>query len=191
MNWEFQSEPFIEKLKSITLNSFMFTKKTSYFFLTLAVLTLGGCGIYSFSGASIPAEAKTVYIGYFENKAELVEATLSQTLTDDLKNRFSSQTPLNITTQGGDLQIEGFITEYSTAPVAIQEDQAALNRLTITVDVTFVNVFDPSKDFENSKFTRYEDYPSSESLNSVQEALISVIVEALVEDIFNATVVNW
>ncbi len=169
----------------------MVNKHFGYLVLLFIVLTLGGCGIYSFSGASIPAEAKTIYIGYFENKAALVEPTLSQTLTDQLKNRFSSQTPLNITTSGGDLQIEGVITEYSTAPVAIQEDQAALNRLTITVTVNFVNVFDPSKDFENSKFTRYEDYPSSQSLNSVQEGLITVIVDALVEDIFNATVVNW
>ncbi len=160
--------------------------------LSFLILTLGGCGIYSFSGASIPAEAKTIYIGYFENKAELIEPTLSQTLTDELKNRFSSQTQLNLTTIGGDLQIEGSIVEYSTAPLAIQGDQtAALNRLTITVQVNFVNVYDPSKDFENSRISRYEDYASTQNLVDVQEGLIAVIVEALVEDIFNATVVNW
>lgn len=163
-------------------------------FLILAslVLTMSGCGIYSFSGASIPAEAKTIYIGYFENKAELIEPTLSQLLTDELKNRFSSQTQLNITTAGGDLQINGSIVEYSTTPQAIQANEtAALNRLTITVEVNFVNVYDPSKDFEKSRISRYEDYASTQSLVEVQEGLIAVIVEALVEDIFNATVVNW
>lgn len=163
-------------------------------FLILAslILTIGGCSIYSFSGASIPAEAKTIFIGYFENKAELIEPTLSQLLTDELKNRFSSQTQLNITTVGGDLQIEGAIVEYSTTPQAIQADQtAALNRLTITVEVDFVNVYDPTKGFEKSRISRYEDYLSSQSLVEVQEGLIAVIVEALVEDIFNATVVNW
>ncbi len=167
--------------------------KIKFLLITLVTLSIGGCGIYSFSGASIPAEAKTVFIGYFENNAELIEPTLSQVLTDALKNRFSSQTQLNVITSGaGDLQIEGSITEYSTAPMAIQGDQtAALNRLTITVSVKFVNVYDPSKDFENGTYTRYEDYSSTEDLNSVQEGLITVIVEALVEDIFNATVVNW
>lgn len=160
--------------------------------LAIFIVTIGGCGIYSFSGASIPAEAKTIFIGYFENKAELIEPTLSQTLTDELKNRFSSQTQLNITTAGGDMQIEGSIIEYSTAPIAIQGDQtAALNRLTITVEVNFVNVYKPSDDFENSKFTQYQDYLSSKNLVEVQEELIALIVETLVEEIFNATVVNW
>lgn len=160
--------------------------------LSTLILMLGGCGIYSFSGASIPAEAKTIYIGYFENEAELIEPTLSQTLTDELKNRFSSQTQLNITTAEGDLQITGVISDYKTEPQAIQGDQtAALNRLTISVKLNFVNVYDPSKNFESSTITRYEDYPSSQSLVAVQESLIPVIVEALVDDIFNATVVNW
>ena len=163
-----------------------------FFIPLIIILFLGGCGIYSFSGASIPAEAKTIYISYFENKAALIEPTLSQTLTDKLKNRFSSQTPLNITEVGGDLQISGYISEYKTEPQAIQGDQtAALNRLTITIKVNFVNVYDPSKNFEETTITRYEDYPSSENLVSVQGGLIAVIVEAIVEDIFNATVVNW
>ena len=166
--------------------------KFSFLFILIAICSLGGCGIYSFSGASIPAEAKTIFIGYFENEAQLIEPTLSQTLTDELKNRFSSQTQLNITTAGGDLQITGVISDYKTEPLAIQGDQtAALNRLTVTVTINFVNVYDPSKDFENTKISRYEDYPSTQDLVSVQEGLVAVIVEALVEDIFNATVVNW
>ena len=170
----------------------MLNKNTNLLLLTFIIFSLGSCGIYSFSGASIPAEAKTINIAYFENKATLVEPSLSQILTDKLKNRFSSQTQLNITSTGGDLQIEGFITEYKTEPLAIQPDQtAALNRLTITLEVNFVNVYDPSKDFKNSKITRYEDYPSSENFVSVQDKLIEVIVEALVDDIFIASVVNW
>lgn len=170
----------------------MLKKNTTLLLLTFIILSLGSCGIYSFSGASIPAEAKTINIAYFENKAALVEPSLGQILTDKLKNRFSSQTQLNITETGGDLQIVGIITEYKTDPLAIQPDQtAALNRLTITVEVNFVNVYDPSKDFKSSKITRYEDYPSSENFVDVQDALISVIAEALVDDIFNATVVNW
>lgn len=108
-----------------------------------------------------------------------------------MRDRFLSQTSLNFTKEGGDLQLEGAITEYSTRPVAIQGNEtAALNRLTITIKVKFTNLPDPSKDFETS-FSRFEDYPSSEDLSAVKEQLISQINEALVDDIFNKAVVNW
>ncbi len=155
------------------------------------MLGLAGCVSYSFTGASIPANAKTISIQYFENKASLVEPTLSQTITDALRDRFQSQTPLNLVTNGGDLQIEGTITDYTTRPQAIQpNDKAALNRLTVQIKVKFTNTLDPSKDYETS-FSRFQDYPSSEDLNQVKDGLISQITDALVDDVFNKSVVNW
>jgi hypothetical protein len=155
------------------------------------VLSMAGCGVYSFTGASIPPDAKTISITYFTNVAQYVEPSLSQSLTDALRDRFLSQTSLAFTTEGGDLQIEGTITEYATRPVAIQGNEtAALNRLTITVKVKFSNLPDPTKDFETS-FTRFLDYPSSNDLSAVKDQLISQIDQALVDDIFNKAVVNW
>ncbi len=169
----------------------MYRKLKVLAFFGIIILFANGCGMYSFTGASIPAEAKTVSIQYFENKADLIEPTLSQTLTDALRDRFSSQTTLNLLGSGGDLQLEGEITGYRTEPIAIQGDQtAALNRLTITVQVKYVNIFDESKNFDIS-FSRYSDYSSTEDLNTVQTGLIEVINEALVDDIFNKAVVNW
>jgi len=93
--------------------------------------------------------------------------------------------------QNGDLAFEGEITDYRTMPVAIQSDQtAALNRLTITVNVRFTNKFEESNNFE-TKFTQYKDYPSEQDLNAVKQTLITEIVEMLVDDIFNKSVVNW
>jgi hypothetical protein len=91
---------------------------------------------------------------------------------------------------GGDLSFEGEITDYKTTPVAITGQTAAMNRLTITVNVRFSNRIDETKDFEQS-FSRYEDYPSDQDLNAVQEALTTTITEQLVEDIFNKALVNW
>lgn len=164
--------------------------KIIFFFSALTFL-LSGCGIYSFTGASIPPEAKTVSIKYFPNNASLVEPTLSQIFTDALKDKFVSQTTLILVQKNGDLRLEGEITGYSTKPIAITGDQtAALNRLTITVKVKYVNTFDETKNFESS-FNRYEDYPSSRNLSDVQETLITQINEMLIEDIFNKAVVNW
>lgn len=160
--------------------------------LTIALLLITqGCGIYSFTGASIPPEAETVTIRYFPNKAALVNPNLSQTMTDALKDRFQSQTTLKLQDVGGDLYFEGEITAYGTKPVAIQgNDQAAMNRLTITVKVKFVNRFDEKAGFETS-FSRYEDYDSNQSLSAVEDQLVEQIVEYLVDDIFNKSVVNW
>lgn len=157
----------------------------------LIVLTLGGCGVYSFTGASIPVGAKTISIGYFVNNAQFVEPTLSQSLTDALRDRFLSQTNLSFVNEDGDLQLEGVIMDYTTRPMAITGDQiAALNRLNIQIRVKFTNTLDPSKNFETS-FSRFEDYPSDQDLSAVKDQLIGLINEALVEDIFNRAVVNW
>ena len=163
----------------------------------IAVLVLAlafvcqGCGIYSFSGASIPAEAKTVSVAYFPNHAQLVNPMLSNNFTNALRDAMTNQTTLDMVESGGDLSFEGEITDYNTTPVAITSGQtAAMNRLTVTVQVRFSNRIDDTKDFESS-FSRYEDYPSDQDLNSVQESLTSTIVDQLVEDIFNKALVNW
>ena len=148
------------------------------------------CGIYSFSGASIPAEAKTVSVDYFPNHAQLVNPMLSNNLTNALRDAMTNQTTLDMVESGGDLAFEGEITDYRTTPVAITGQTAAMNRLTISVKVRFTNRIDDTKDFEQS-FSRYEDYPSDQELTSVQESLTSSIIEQLVEDIFNKALVNW
>lgn len=155
------------------------------------VLLVSGCGVYSFTGASIPPEAKTISVTFIENKADLVEPSLSQSFTESLRDRFTTQTTLYLVDADGDLQIEGEIRKYEVEPVAIQGDEtAALNRLSITVFIKFVNTFDDQMNFETS-FTRFEDYPSNQDISQVKDALIAAINEQLVDDIFNKAVVNW
>ncbi|MDY0336196.1 MAG: hypothetical protein RBR47_14675, partial [Bacteroidales bacterium] len=79
-----------------------------------------------------------------------------------------------------------------TSPTAIQsDDRAAFNRLTIALKVTFENKYDKAQSFDNQTFSRYEDYPSTLPLTEVSDSYVPLIVETLVEDIFNKTVVNW
>ena len=166
-------------------------KRLSLYIVVLLALVCQSCGFYSFTGASIPPEAKTVSVQYFPNQAQLINPTLSNDFTTALRDAMMNQTSLDMVDSGGDLAFEGEITDYRTPPVAITAGQtAALNRLTITVNVRFVNVFDETKSFE-TKFSHYEDYPSDQELNSVQESLTGTIIEALVEDIFNKALVNW
>jgi len=154
------------------------------------VVLLQSCVSYSFTGASIPPEAKTISIQYFDNHADFIVPTLSESLTQKVKDRFSGQTSLVLVNQNGDLQIEGEIVDYKTLPQAISGDEAALNRLTISVKVKFVNLIEPDKSYETT-FTRYEDYESTYNLADVQDGLIEMINEMIVDDIFNKAVVNW
>jgi hypothetical protein len=167
-----------------------------YFRLIVVLFALMGamtsCGIsYSFSGVNISPEVLTYAVDYFPNRAALVQAQLSQVFTEALMDKIQGNTSLDLTTDGGDVQFSGEITNYQTRPTAITSaETAARNRLTITVRVKYVNVVDQDLDFDSS-FSRYEEYDSSQNLNDVEEALIELIVEDLVEDIFNRAFISW
>lgn len=167
--------------------------KTTYsisVFLTLIVLCTS-CGIYSFTGASIHPQAKTISIKTFPNMAPMVNPSLSQEFTEVLQDKFQKQTSLTLVNNGGDYELEGEIVGYSTSPIAIQgNEKAALNRLTITVNVRFTNKLNEKDNFEQ-RFSRYIDYDSSRNLSEVESELVKQINEVLVEDIFNKAVVNW
>lgn len=165
-------------------------KRINTLLILMAVFVMTSCGIYSFTGASIPPEAKTVSIQHFQNNANLVNPMLSEIITNNLRDFFMNQTSLDEVVVNGDLALEGEIVDYRTAPTAITGDQAALNRLTITVNVRFYNIYDESKNFEQ-KFSQYEDYPSNQDLNVIQDELMNTIAQKLCEDIFNKAVVNW
>jgi hypothetical protein len=161
-------------------------------FLLIVMLLVAGCKPhYSLSGITIPEEAKTVSVQYFENLASLAPPTYSQQITEALRDRLSSQTRLALVGRSGDLNFFGKVTNYATVPIAIQStDQAALNRLTITVTVRYTCTFDEKRNFEQS-FTRYSDYNSSQSLAEVESELIQIINDQLTQDIFNRALNDW
>lgn len=171
-----------------------------FFKIFLAVfassLVLYGCSVkYTFTGASIPEEAKTVSIPFFPNNAAMVSPMLSTTFTEALQDKFARQTRLSVIREGGDLAFEGEIIGYTSTPAAITSleggrEGAIKNRLTITVKVRFSNSFEPQWNFDRS-FSAFLDYDSNQSLQSAEGSLIPEIVEMLVDDIFNAAVANW
>lgn len=146
---------------------------------------------YSLSGATIPPEAKTISVAFFANNTTLGGPSISQIFTEKLRDVVSSQTSLALMKQNGDLQFEGSITDYNVAPVSIQStDQAALNRLTVTVNVKYNNKFDATKNFDQS-FTRFADFAANKTLSSVESELLTEINRQLTEDIFNKAFNNW
>ena len=121
----------------------------------------------------------------------MVQPMLSKNITEALQDKFRSESSLSVIQRNGDLAVEGEITGYDTQPIAIQGNQiAALNRLTVTINVRFRNRFEEKANFESS-FSRYADYASSKSLSSAEQELLPTLIEELVQDVFNKCVVNW
>ena len=84
----------------------------------ILLLGLEDCGIYSFTGASIPSGASTFQVNFFENQAgsrpgSTVEPGLDRDFTLALQDIILGQTNLNLVNSGGDLVYEGEITQYS------------------------------------------------------------------------------
>ncbi len=146
---------------------------------------------YSFSGVNISPEVQTYSVEYFPNRAPIVQAQLSQLFTDALMDKIQSNTSLELANEGGDVHFSGEITGYETRPTAITgQEIAARNRLTITVRVKYANMVEPELDYDTS-FSRYEDYDASQNLTDVENDLIDLILEDLIEDIFNRAFVSW
>jgi hypothetical protein len=166
-----------------------------YLFIIVCIASstlLDGCKMkLSMSGTDL-GDAKTVYVDYFQNNAALAKPTYCNSITEALKDMLTSQTALNLGTRGADLVFEGSVTGYAVTPIAIQSgtDMAAFNRLTITVSVKFINSKNEKYNFETT-FSRYADYPSSNSLNTVEDGLIKTINDQLTQDIFNKALINW
>ena len=163
-------------------------KITPYIIL---IIFLQSCGFYSFSGASISSEVKSVSINNLNISAPSSPPTLSNLISESLKDKFNDETNLTILPNNGDLQFEGEITSYKLKPIAIQQNEtAAQNRLTITVKVNYTNTKDDEFDY-NSNFSRFRDYSSSQDLSSIEQQLLEDITNELVEDIFNKALTNW
>jgi hypothetical protein len=156
------------------------------------VVILSGCGIYSFTGGQFSG-AKTFSVDYFKSQTALASPLYSQRLTESLKDLLLAQSPLKLSESEGELQFSGAVTDYSTAPVAIQSgaaETASLNRLSITVRVKYENTVEPDLSFEKT-FTKFSDFQASEDLFTIQENLWKDINEQLTQEIYNASVGNW
>jgi len=157
----------------------------------LLSISLNSCGIYSFTGASIPTEAKTISVDYFSNKAANVQPSLSQVFTERLKDMLLEQTNLSLSENESDLSFSGYISKYQIKPMAIKANETAgQNRLTIAVKVTYNNSLDSENNFENT-FSRYRDYDSAQNISDIEKTLIEEITNELAEDVFNKAFVNW
>lgn len=171
-------------------------KKTNLiytYFLLIATLFLFGCKVsYNFNAGAIDYEKyKSISIVDFPNNAELVNPTLSNFFSETLKDKFIRQTRLEILREGGDMHVEGEIVGYRLDAMAISADTyAAETKLTLTINVRFIDSKNPENDFEKS-YSAFQMFDSSNMLSAVEAELLDIIVKEIVDNIYNDTVARW
>ncbi len=167
--------------------------------LTLGAISLTGCIKYSLSGAS--TNAKSIQVDQFFNNTELGPANFGQTVTNRVKDYFQQNSSLRVVATKGELQIEGTIVTYATAPIAPQAstgvgtaatpNYGAQTRLTIAMKVNYVDNGEPKNSFKDRNFTFYADFDNTLDFYTVQESLEKKILDQIMIDIFNATIATW
>lgn len=176
----------------MTTEKRIFAGIAAVFALVTVLPVVHSCGIYSFTGTSIQPDVKTVTINYFEYTALKVNPSLSSELTDALQEKFIKLTRLELVDEEGDLEITGAVTGYDVKATAVTaNEEAAQNRLTVNVKISFANRKYPEDDFQDKSFSAYADFDAMTSLDAVESQLCEEIIEKLCDDIFNATVANW
>lgn len=167
-------------MKNIFLNILLF----------LVVFSVSSCKYYNFTGGST-GDAKTFQVNFFQNKANLVEAGMDRDFTIYLQDLINNQTNLSLTDRQGDLVYEGEIVDFSISPMSATSQQtAAQNRLSVSINVRFVNNTDKEKGFER-RFSHYYDFPAQTQFSSVKTTAFEEIFERISQDIFNASLANW
>ncbi|TAF34996.1 MAG: hypothetical protein EAZ57_01880 [Cytophagales bacterium] len=156
---------------------------------------LAGCAGFkiSLNGATIPPEAKSISVAMFLDDAGTGPPNLAITTTEKMRSYFQRNTRLDVIAGNGDLQYEGSVTGYTVTPVApTGEDtqQAGLQRLTITLQVQYLNTFDEEAGFDES-FSFFADFPPDKNITDVERDLIEVILNQIMFDVFNRSLANW
>lgn len=163
-------------------------------------LLFSSCSVkYSFTGTNINYElVKTFSVDNFFNDSGGGPANMEQRFTEALKEYYQRNTQLELIRSNGDLQFSGAISRYTLTPQnAVSSgdpnlpDRAGQMRLTINVDVEYINVTNEEENLKRT-FTFFQDYdPRSVTLLDVENQLVEEIFEIIIQDIFTATVANW
>ena len=159
------------------------------------ILVLGILGglvsCYSFKGASLSPDLKTIQISNIRMETAGGPSNLSLTMNESLKEYFQRNSTLKITNQNPDLQIEGTIVGYDLTPQApTSDDKAGLNRLTLRVQFQLTNRLDESKNFDQ-EFSFYQDFPQNQTLSQVEKNLLPKLIDQIILDLFNKIAGDW
>jgi hypothetical protein len=157
--------------------------------LLFGSIFLSSC--YSFKGASLSQDLKTIQINNIRMETAGGPTNLGLTINEKVKEYFQRNTTLKIINQNPDLLLEGTIVGYEMTPQApTSDDKAGLNRLTMKIQFSLVNRLDETKNFDQ-EFSFYQDFPQNQTLTQVEKNLIPKLVDQIILDLFNKIAGDW
>jgi hypothetical protein len=167
--------------------------------LIITPILLYSCSMrYSFTGTNINYDiTQSFSVENFFNDSGGGPANMGQLFTESLKD-YQRNTQLELIRNNGHLQFAGAISRYTITPqatVTSQDpnlpDRAGQMRLSISVDVEYLNILNEEENLKRT-FSFFRDYdPRTTSILQVESVLIEEIFENTIQDIFTATVANW
>ena len=159
----------------------------------LTLILFSGCSIsFKFNGANINYQTThSISIADFPNNAAMVNPSLSNSLSEGIRDLYQRQTRLQILRKGGDLELEGEIVGYDISQGAIATNSyASESKLTIRVQVHFTNNINPEESFDKT-YSAFQTFDASKLLTDVQDELCQIIITEIAESIYNDTVAKW
>lgn len=168
----------------------MKTKSFTLFFIGILFLAINGCGIYSFTGASIPPHLKRIHIPNFQDKSSSGILTLKEDLTEELTTKIITQSSFELgTQQQADCRLEGSVVMYTNQPYIISQGQATgSNRITIRVSVVYRDLIKKETIWEQN-FENWAEYSIGD--RTAEQESLKEAVSKLSDDIFSKIVSNW
>lgn len=154
---------------------------------------LAACGVYSFSGATIPEHLRTVAIPLAEDRSTGGPPAIDRLLTDALIDRFADRSRLSLEPDEdeADAVVRATIERYAVAPAAVTSagNQAQLNRISLSVRVVFQDRVENEERMART-FTASEDTSPSAGLQGEADAATAAL-EQIARDAFTAATSDW
>ncbi len=161
--------------------------------IMLIAAVLSSCGIYTFSGASIPAHVTSISIPLLEDQTRSGQPSLAEDLTDQLLDQFVQRTRLVLASdeESADLLLLGNIQRYRNEPTSVTGDEsAALSRVSLQVQIVYLDQTNDSETL-NRSFSSSATYDPVEDGLDGEDLAIAEAIETLAGDIFTAATSDW
>jgi len=162
------------------------------------IVSMTGC--YTFTGASVPSNLKTIAIPLVDDQSGFGEPGLREQFTTALTNLFISDNTMEVADRTtADAILAGVITSVSDAPAVVQQgaqgaaqpgEQVSKRRITVTVKATLQNVKLRKKMWEKS-FSNWGDYDAGGGGASQRQTGLAEAIRKVTEDVLLETVSGW
>jgi benzoyl-CoA reductase/2-hydroxyglutaryl-CoA dehydratase subunit BcrC/BadD/HgdB len=157
--------------------------------LIFTTLILAGC--YSFKGVVVPPEVDTFYVENFTLRIGTSPAAIEVVIAEELRKKIREGSRLRANDTEPDVEFSGVITRYGVEFAgATAGDEAALNKLTMSVNIEYIDNIDDERSFKKD-YSQFTTFDASVDLQDVEDGLITTLVDEITEQIFNDTYTDW